>query len=53
MALTLWTTFALVVWIVLWSLGAKAIDAGMLALLIIVIGATLHIVKRYLPNRQA
>ena len=52
MGLTLWTTFGLVVWITLWSLGAKSFDAFMLAILIIVIGATLHILKRYLPGRR-
>ena len=52
MGLTLWTTTALVVWLVLWSLGAKPIDAFMLATLIIVVGATLHILKRYLPGRH-
>jgi hypothetical protein len=51
MALTLWTTFALVVWLVLWAIGQKAFDAFLLAGLIIVIGATLEILKRYLPNR--
>ena len=52
MALTLWTTFALVVWIALWALGAKAFDSAMLAVLIIVIGATIHLLKNYLPNRS-
>jgi hypothetical protein len=54
MALTLWTTFALVLWLVLWSIGAKAWDAFMLALLIIVIGATLdQLKKKFLPDRRA
>ena len=52
MALTLWTTFALVVWLVLWAIGQKAFDAFLLAGLIIVIGATLEILKKYLPSRQ-
>jgi uncharacterized membrane protein len=51
MAMTLWTTAALVVWIVLWSLGAKAFDAFMITVLIVVIGATIHILKRYRPQR--
>ena len=53
MALTLWTTFALVVWIVLWSIGAKAFDAAMLLVTIVLIGATIEIVKKYLPNRRS
>ncbi len=52
MPLVLWTTTALVVWIVLWALGAKAFDAFMLATVIILVGATLEILKRYLPNRR-
>ena len=52
MALTLWTTFALVVWLVLWSIGAKAFDAFLLALLIIIIGATIDSLKKYMPNRR-
>ena len=52
MALTLWTTFGLVVWLSLWALGAKAFDSFMLATLIIVIGTALHLLKNYLPNRS-
>ena len=52
MALTLWTTFALVLWIVLWSIGAKAFDAFLLALLIIIIGATIDSLKKYMPSRR-
>jgi hypothetical protein len=51
MALTLWTTFGLVVWLTLWALGSKSFDSAMLAVLIIVIGATIHLLKNYLPNR--
>ncbi len=53
MALTLWTTAALVLWIVLWSLGAKAFDAFMIPVLLIIIGATLQVLKKYLPNKRA
>ena len=52
MALTLWTTTALVLWVVLWSIGAKSFDAFMLATLIIIIGATIESLKKYLPNRR-
>lgn len=53
MAMTLWTTTALVIWIVLWALGAKAFDAAMLAVTIIVIGATIQILRRYAPERSS
>ena len=52
MALTLWTTAGLVVWIVLWSIGAKSFDAFMITVLIIIVGATLESVKKYLPGRR-
>ena len=52
MALTLWTTAALVLWIVLWALGSKAFDAFMIPILLILIGATLQSLKRYLPNKR-
>ena len=52
MAMTLWTTAALVLWIVLWALGSKSFDAFMLTVTIILIGATIEILKRYLPNRS-
>jgi hypothetical protein len=51
MSLVLWTTAAS-------SSGsscgdrAKAFDAFMLATVIILVGATLEILKRYLPNRR-
>ena len=53
MAMTLWTTAALVIWIVLWALGAKGFDAAMLAVLIIVIGATIQVLGRYRPERSS
>ena len=51
MALTLWTTFALTLWVVLWAIGVKSFDAFLLAILIIIIGATVESLKRYLPGR--
>ncbi len=52
MSIVLWTTAALVVWLVLWALAIKPFDAFMLATLIMLTGATLEILKRYLPNRR-
>ena len=51
MALTLWTTFALTLWVVLWAIGVKSFDAFLLAILIIIVGATVESVKKYLPGR--
>ncbi len=46
-------TAGLMVWIVLWALGAKGFDAFMLATLIIVVGATVKILSGYLPGRRS
>jgi hypothetical protein len=51
MALTIWTTFALTLWVVLWAIGVKSFDAFLLTILIIIIGATLQSLKKYLPGR--
>jgi hypothetical protein len=45
-------TTGLVVWIVLWALGAKGFDAFMLAALIMLVGACVRIVAGYLPGRR-
>jgi hypothetical protein len=53
MGLVLTLTFGLIVWIVLWALGAKGFDAFMIATVIILIGATLKILTGYLPGRRS
>jgi hypothetical protein len=53
MGLVLTATFGLIVWIVLWALGAKGFDAFMIATVIILIGATLKILTGYLPGRRS
>jgi hypothetical protein len=53
MGLILATTTGLVVWIVLWALGAKGVDAFLLATAIIVVGASLRILSGYLPGRRS
>lgn len=52
MGLVLTVTAGLMIWIVLWALGAKGFDAFMLATVIVLIGATLKIVSGYLPGRR-
>lgn len=52
MGLVLTLTAGLIVWIVLWALGAKGFDAFMLAALIVLIGATLKLASGYLPGRR-
>jgi hypothetical protein len=52
MGLVLTLTTGLVVWIVLWALGAKGFDAFMLAAVIILVGACVKILAGYLPGRR-
>ena len=52
MMMTIWTTAALVLWLVLWSLGTKPFDAFMIPILIVLIGATIHSLRRFMPNRR-
>jgi hypothetical protein len=42
-----------VIWIVLWSLGYSGLDSGLLALVVIVLGAAGRIALRYLPGGSA
>jgi hypothetical protein len=43
---------AMVLWVVLWGLGAKGFDAGMLALLIVLLAATARSVAQALPGNR-
>lgn len=52
MGLILTVTAGLVVWVVLWALGAKGFDAFMLATVIILAGACVKILTSYLPGRR-
>lgn len=52
MGLVLATTLGLVIWIVLWSIGAKGFDAFMITTLVIVLGATGRMIAPHLPGRE-
>jgi hypothetical protein len=52
MGLVLAITAGLMVWIVLWALGAKGFDAFMLAAMIMLVGACFRILSGYLPGRR-
>ena len=52
MGLVLATTAAMVIWIVLWAIGWKSIDAFMVSTVIITLAATGRILKPYLPGRE-
>jgi hypothetical protein len=53
MGLVLTVTAGLIVWIVLWALGAKGVDAFLIATVIILVGASLKILSGYLPGRRS
>lgn len=52
MGFLLTLTGALVVWIVIWTLGYSGLDSALLALAIIVVGATFRLLAGYLPGRR-
>jgi len=52
MGLLVATVVGLLVWIVLWSLGAKGFDAFMVTALVLVVGATAQMLVPYLPGRR-
>jgi hypothetical protein len=45
-------TFSLAMWIVLWSIGVKAIDGFMLVLLFLLVAAGIKVVLQYMPSRD-
>ena len=53
MGLVLTATAGLIVWIVLWALGSKGLDAFLLSAAIILVGASLRILSGYLPGRRS
>jgi hypothetical protein len=52
MGLVLVTTFGLVLWIVLWAIGAKGFDAFMITAVVVMLGATGRLLAPYLPGRE-
>ena len=52
MGLVVATTVGIVIWIVMWALGIKAVDAFMITLLLVVVGATMRIIAPYLPGNR-
>ena len=52
MGILLTFTAGLVLWIVLWSIGAKAFDAFMLTTVLVLVAAVGHIVWPMLPGNR-
>ncbi len=53
MGVFLGPVFGLSLWIVLWAIGAKAFDAAMLSVSILLVAVTIEIVKKYLPSKRS
>jgi hypothetical protein len=52
MGLVVATTFGLVIWLVMWALGVKAIDSFMITVVVVLVGATARILAPYLPGNR-
>jgi hypothetical protein len=52
MGLVAASTFGLVIWLVMWALGVKAIDAFMITVVVVLVGATARILAPYLPGNR-
>ena len=52
MGLVLSITFGLILWLVLWALGQKAIDAFLLTILIALVAVTVRMIAPYLPGNR-
>jgi hypothetical protein len=52
MGLLLTTIAALVVWIVLWSIGIKSIDAFLISIAMILVAVTARVFSPYLPGNR-
>ncbi|HKE81228.1 MAG TPA: hypothetical protein VKB54_18065 [Solirubrobacteraceae bacterium] len=52
MGLVVATTVGLVIWLVLWALGIKAIDSFIITILVVLLGATARMLAPYLPGNR-
>jgi hypothetical protein len=52
MGLLLTTVVGLVIWVVLWAVGAKGFDAFMVTALLIVVAATARMMAPFLPGNR-
>lgn len=50
MALAFVTTLAFCLWVALWGVGVKGFDGIMLTVVIVLVGATLKSLTKYLPG---
>ena len=53
MILVLSAAFGAALWVLLWGLGAKALDALMLSLLVMILAVTAHVLRPDRPGRRS
>ena len=53
MGLLLSLTASLIIWVVMWALGAKALDGMLIVVGIMVVAATVQIMWPHLPGNRA
>jgi hypothetical protein len=51
MGLLLTLIAGLVVWVVLWAIGAKGLDAFLITVALLVVAVAVHLVTPHLPGR--
>lgn len=52
MGLVLVTTLGLILWIVLWAIGAKAIDGFLVTTVVVLLGSAGRLLRPHLPGRE-
>ena len=52
MLLVLSAAAAMVIWIILWALGTKGFDGFLVALMVVLLAATVNLVLPYLPGNR-
>jgi hypothetical protein len=52
MGLLLTFTAGLVIWIVLWAIGAKGIDAFLITIVMVLVAAAVRLVSPFLPGNK-
>jgi hypothetical protein len=52
MGLVFSATFGLILWVVLWSIGVKAMDSFMLTILIVLVATGTRMLLPHLPGNQ-
>ena len=52
MGLLLTTTAGLVIWIVLWAIGVKSVDAFLITIVMVLVAAMAHMLAPFIPGNR-